>query len=114
MAMTLLLCPMEKWKLHGKSIRYKMKMLIIKHSKKPPLGIKSDNINMQFCLALKASFPMGVQTSKAESFESRKSIFIRTHYEITEHNSNNNSTYQMEHNIFSVMVEKKHHNISRF
>jgi hypothetical protein len=60
---------------------------------------------------MKATFPLVIQSkNKADTYESRKSNFVRTHYEITQHNNNKTSMYEMEHNIFSVMVITKHLN----
>ncbi|XP_057381634.1 uncharacterized protein LOC130704185 [Daphnia carinata] len=50
-------------------------------------------------------YPLGVQT-KAE-YGKCKSNFAKTHSMIEAHNSNPNSTYQMEHNRFSVMDDEQ-------
>nr|CAH0098611.1 unnamed protein product [Daphnia galeata] len=58
-----------------------------------------------------AAFPLVIQNkNKAHSYESRKSNFFKTHYEITKHNNNNTSMYEMEHNIFSVMSDDEKKN----
>jgi hypothetical protein len=52
---------------------------------------------------MKAAFPLVIQSkNKAHSYESRKSNFFKTHYEITKHNNNKTSMYEMEHTTFSL------------
>ena len=56
---------------------------------------------------LQAKFPL--KTKSTSESNKRKSNFVKAHEAIEKHNSNKNSTFEMEHNKFSVMVLMRLH-----